>query len=242
MTELSKYLAYGLGSVALVGGSFVLFTALSGTPMSRVTGVGRLFPEDAEAPPADLPAPTGGEEVDADPRPAGVVVEAARSPLNAFLLPSPFSASELEDLEQRLQTRLDELATRERRLEERERQLAEDRRHYEELFAELEDMRTSILEMDDERRARAEELDRDRRAAEEREDQSYRDLAKFYGEGKARDMAAMLADVFQADEAALILSALSQDRAGELMSEVYKLDPKKGAALQEAYRAAQLPR
>lgn len=237
MKNLTTYLAYGLGGTGLIGGSFVLFATLSGTPLSKISGVGSFFPDEGVDPVAasqDLGHPE--DELEEDRRSREQVLESARGPLRAFLLPSPFSATVLEQLEASLQNRMAELELRDRELDRREAQLEEDRLHYVDLLVELEQLRTALLEMDDERVAQAEELDRDRAAFTESEKQSYRSMAKLYEEGKAKDLAPMLMKVYEPDKAALILAALSQEQVGLLLGEIFRIDEEMGAAYQEAYR------
>jgi DNA repair exonuclease SbcCD ATPase subunit len=237
MKNLTTYMAYGLGGTGLIAGSFVLFAALSGTPLSKVAGVGRLFPEDPSDPvTSSQDTPNPEDELQEDRRTSEQVLESARGPLHAFVMPSPFSATDLEELEGSLENRMTELELRDRELDRREAQLEEDRLHYIDLLTELEQMRTSLLEMDDERVAKAEELDRDISAFTESEKQSYRAMAELYKAGKAKDLAPMLMKVYTPDKAALILAALPQDQVGLLLGEIFNIDEALGAAYQEAYR------
>src|SRR5688572_29339479 len=100
MNNTLMYLAYGLGGSALVAGSFVVATALTGTPMNTMKGVGGLFPLE---PSAVVTIPTGPPEVElqleGDTRSEEQIFDAARSPLTAFILEDPFSAQELATLE-----------------------------------------------------------------------------------------------------------------------------------------------
>jgi len=237
MKNLTTVAAYGLGGAGLMAGSFVLFAALSGTPLSKVAGVGSLFPQDPADPVTssqDIEDPE--DELLEDRRTSEQVLDSARGPLHAFVLPSPFSATDLEQLESSLENRMTELELRDRELDRREAQLEEDRLHYIDLLTELEQMRTALLEMDDERVAKAEELDRDISAFSESEKQSYRAMAKLYETGKPRDLAPMLMKVYAPDKAALILAALPQDQVGLLLGEIFSIDEAQGAAYQEAYR------
>ena len=233
--------AYTLGGSALVAGSFVLFTGLSGTPLSAIPGIGSFFPQpvavggpDGEAaPPMDV-----REELDGDRRPVGELVERARSPLHAFLLPSPYSAGELAALEQRLEARLREVEIRERELERRECEVAEEREHYRELFAELEELRNGLVREAEENRVRQEEIESERAGLAESERESYRAVAAIYAEGKARDAAGMLAKTYEPDRAALVLCALEDERAAAILAEIHRGDPEAGARYVDAYRRA----
>lgn len=243
MKKALSLAGYGVGGAALVGGSFVLFAALSGAPLSQLPAVGGLFPEpeptavgrDGEVP-LDV-----REELAADRRPVGQLFDRARSPLHAFLLPSPFSVSELEELESRLENRMRELDARERALDERERELVDEREHYRHLFAELEELRNQLARGHDEQQAREQEIERDRQALEEAERASFQTLAAIYSEGRARDMAGMLSATYEPEKAALVLAALDDERAATLLAEIHRADPERGALYVDAYRRAQSP-
>ena len=241
--KLMKYAAYGIGAAVLLAGSFFLFAALSGTPMSEMKGVGAAFPDEEEAPPTaskELPHPQ--DELDADRRSAEQVLVESASPLKAFLLPSGFSAQELADLERELERRIAELDVRSRDLDDRERLLEQDRQLYDELFAELETLRASLVEQSLESEARAEELDAQRDALEQSKRRDFANAAKsFYSEAsgaKPDDLAARLMLHDPAD-AALILVALPDERAGALVTAVMKKGgADKAKELEFAYMAA----
>lgn len=240
---LMKYVAYSIGAAFLLAGSFSLFASLSGTPMSEMKGVGGAFPKDQDEPPTasqELPHPQ--DELDDDQRSAEQVLVESTSPLKAFLLPSGFTAQQLADLEQQLERRMAELDVRSRDLDDRERTLEQDRRLYDELFAELEVLRGSLVEQSMESEARAEELDAQRNALEQSRRRQFADAAKsFYSEAsgaKPDDLAARLT-LHDAEDAALILIALPEDRAGALVTAVMKkVGAEKAKELEFAYMAA----
>ena len=237
MKNLTTYLAYGLGGSGLIAGSFVLFAAFSGTPLSKVAGVGSFFPQDATDPVAsnqDLENPE--DELQEDRRSPEQVLQSARGPLHAFVLPSPFSATDLEKLEASLENRIRDFDLRDRELDRREAQLEEDRLHYVDLLVELEQMRNALLEMDDERVAQTEELERDIEAFTESEKQGYRRMATLYEGDETKELAEMLMKVYEPDKAALILTALSPEQVSLLLGEIFTIDEAKGAAYQDAYR------
>lgn len=243
MNSVLKYVAYGAGSFALLGGSFFAFAVLSGTPMSQIPGIGAVFPAPEEVPEEAAPpeANDAREELAGDRRSTGQVYGRARGPLQAFLLDNPFSAGELEELADALKSERRALAVRENELAALRAELDEERRHYQELFAELEELRTALVERSEEQEARAEELARQRSDLAEVERASYRNLATVYAEGKASSAAGMLSQAYPPEKAALILSALDDERAAALLAEIHKADPARGALYMDAFRKAKAP-
>ncbi len=239
--KIAKYVAYGISAVVLLTGSFFLFAALSGTPISDMKGVGDAFPDDDTGPATaskDLPHPQ--DELDDDRRSTEQILGDSTTPLRAFSLPSGFSAAELGELEQSLERRLEEVERRDRDLDERERQHEVDRRLYDELFAELETLRSSLLDQESEQDAQAEELNAKRAAVEASRRASFAKLAPFYEDAEPEDAAAMLIE-YGPEDAALILVAVSKKRAAELVTAVFSINPDTSKALQDAYMAANSP-
>lgn len=240
MNNLMKYSAYAIGAMVLISGAFFLFAALSGTPMSEMKGVGGAFPEaQAGSAVAGMDQPRPQDELESDRRSKSQVLREAVSPLKAFLYPAPFSGTKLAELEQALEQRMSELDMRDRDLDERESTLEQDRQLYDDLFTELEVLRTSLLQQDAETRARGEELDARDTALEAHKRTSYATLAKtFYGEdaGEAETLAPMLT-AYSPEDAALILVALPGERAAALVTSVLRMDPQKAKGLQDAYMA-----
>ena len=153
MNQVLKYAAYGIGSFTVLGGSFFMAAALSGTPMSAIPGVGGMFPEPVQ-PETKEEVQDLREELAQDRRSAGQVYGRARSPLQAFLLDNPFSAGELEQITEDLKAERRAVAMQETELEQLRAELVEDRQHYQDLFVELEELR----ELVDSRRTAVEDL------------------------------------------------------------------------------------
>jgi DNA repair exonuclease SbcCD ATPase subunit len=239
MKHLLKPIAYTLGGTVLMSGSFFMFASLSGTPLSQVAMIGDYFPDEEEgAVTASQDAGEISEQLAGDRRNRAQVLEAAASPLRAFVLESPFSAGELEALEQRLQLRLQELDRRERGLEARERELDESLQHVQGLYAELEGLRNQLLAEKDEIEAHKDEIERDANAVTERQKAAFRGVAPLFEEGTPAVYAQMLIDGYSATEAAQILAALDDARVRELLQAVHKIDPATFDAFEEAYRGA----
>ncbi|MEM8713346.1 MAG: hypothetical protein AAGG01_20560, partial [Planctomycetota bacterium] len=96
MNNILKYLAYGIGGLVLLVGSFVTFSALTGTPMHEVKGVGKLFPEKVEVVEGESTMlPDAEVEIAQDTRSPRQLFENAATPLGSFMLEDPFSAEEL---------------------------------------------------------------------------------------------------------------------------------------------------
>ncbi|MEM1449191.1 MAG: hypothetical protein AAF957_19160 [Planctomycetota bacterium] len=227
MNHILKIIAYGLGGLALVVGSFVTFSALTGTPMHEMKAVGSMFPEHVEAEVTDESTmlPDAEAEREADVRSPRQIYESAASPLGAFALQDPFSAEELRALERTLQTKLDEVARRARELDQREQQLEDDRRHIEDLYEQMVTLRTSVLEETADNEAATDELSRDRRVLEERESRTYAQMASLFEDTKATEAARLLTSIYAPEEAARILVQLDDDRVRELIGAIHTILP-----------------
>lgn len=237
MGNIPKYAAYGIGAVALLIGSFVTFSVLTGTPMNEMKAVGGLFPESVSAEEESMEGKadeTPEEERSSDIRSPRQVFESAATPLAAFALQDPYSAEELRRLERQLQLKIDEVARRARELEQREREVEKERQHYLDQFSALEDLRTTLLEERAENVADSEEVDRANDALDEKQAEVYRDLAKLFEETKAKDAASMLTKTYTADKAARILVHLDVDRQREIMGAIYQILPEEGVQYYKA--------
>lgn len=237
MTPISKIAAMTLGGVAITVGSYVTIAALTGTPMSALAGVSAFVPPEPEVSPVEnRELPTIDEAVDQDRRGTVQVYEAASTPLRAFVMESPFTGTEMQALEDRLQARLVELDRREDALSAREAELARSFEHVESMYAELEQLRTSILEERDGLESRAEEVEADAAAQAERERAWVESAATIYAEGKATTSAAMLLEGKDARQVALILNELDGERRRDLMEAIHALDTARFTEVETALR------
>lgn len=239
MNQVLKYAAYGIGSFTVLGGSFFMAAALSGTPMSAIPGVGGMFPEPVQ-PETKEEVQDLREELAQDRRSAGQVYGRARSPLQAFLLDNPFSAGELEQITEDLKAERRAVAMQEAELEQLRAELVEERQHYQDLFVELEELRTALVTRGEEQKAREEELRRKQKDLEGVERTSFEDLSPVFTEGKAKDSAAMLTQTYDPEQAAMILTALETERAAALLAEIHQADPEQGPLYMDAYRKARI--
>lgn len=242
MNQLLKLMAYGIAGVALLIGSFVTFSVLTGTPMHEMKAVGGMFPENvtAEEVPGEDPnaLPEPEQERDQDARSPRQVYESSSTPLSAFALQDPFSADELRKLEKRLQTKLDDLEIRSRALDERERDLVEERQHVKDMYVELVDLRTALLEQNAETEAAGEEVNRDSKVLDQRQQQIYREMASLFEDTDAPDSARMLTDLYGPEEAAQILVQLDGERVRELVTAIHAQKPDEALGYVSALKEA----
>jgi hypothetical protein len=214
--EIALLAAGGLG---LFGICFVAFAAVTGAPMHEAPVVGGLFPEPAEEPEPEAVAERAERTPASLPERRNTtldVVNANLGLLGGFSIPAPFSRSELEQLvddlmhrEEDLEQRLAAVAEREQELQEQLTLLAGQAADLDALREEI-DVRAAELEL------RALELRRDERALEADEALRYANLAALYADGDVKQAASDL-QAMTAEEAALVLRNLEDDRALELL-------------------------
>ena len=222
MNKLLKFGGLGLSSVAVLGWAMVLFGALLGAEMHRLPLLGGLFAEP-EPEPVELGAePEEGEAADGESAEAASVAapiepsQARFGILDSFTFNAPHTSAELEELTEKLRTKLRGLEAREAQLEESEQSLADraallDERHvaYQEIEASL-DEREARLGVSEEALALREGQVRADEAA------GWTKVASAFKEGDAADLVDRLL-TYDANEAAELLHALSKDRASELL-------------------------
>lgn len=239
MKKAIQIASYTLGGATLLGGSFFLFAAMSGTPMSDVGGVGDMFPDDPEqSAAASQDVPSVDEILSEDRRGSEQVFLEAASPLRTFVLENPFSAGELELLEKRLENRMQEVRDRDLDLDAREARLAEREAHVDRQYDEITALRNQLLEERDELIHQKAEADRDSAAVDEKEKASWKAVSALFEEGKAKDQAQMLIDGYEAAEAGQLLAHLSVERVRELLAAVHKIDAETYEAMEKAWRSA----
>lgn len=219
MKPLVHKLVLGAAGVGLFAGAFFGFAALSGAPRHQLPLVGSLFEPPALVPGEADAAEAGEGELPTAPAPRGdqALVEANASVLGAFVLPSPYSAQELAELEAEMENAQRQTGARLARIAERERQLDEEERRLVEHQRQLEDFRNQLEAYELELRGREEELSRDEAVALEREQASWAELATFFETGDAKKLVGKLAQ-FSPEEAARILRALDPEQASALIN------------------------
>ncbi len=239
MNKLLKILAYGLGGVGLLIASFLVFASLGGVPLSTLPLVGGIFPMPPEKEAAPPEPATVEAQIDEDRRPAEQVLDTTTSPLYTFTISDPWSATQLESLEQSLEAQMAKLMERERDLIERERDMDERARQYDRLFTELEELRSNLLDQSDEASALRAEEERAAQAAEMQRLEGLKRIVSLYADGDAKQIGRQLLDAHDSREAGEILSMLDPERAAELVSAIHKTaDPQEYRAITEAYSRA----
>ncbi len=231
MNNILQIIAYSLGGVALIVSSFVTFSVLTGTPMHKMKAVGAMFPDQMDAEVTEIDPsmlPDVEFELEGDVRTTSQVYENATSSLGAFALQDPFSADELSALEQKLQHKLAEVVRRTRELDDREQRLEEDRQHNEDLYKQLVDLRSTLLDEGAENDLAKDELSNGNRVLQERKLETYAQMATLFEGTKAPEAAGMLTKTYGPKEAAYVLLQLDDDRVRELMTAIYTALPDEG--------------
>jgi flagellar motility protein MotE (MotC chaperone) len=249
MNNAAKYALLAVGGLVITFGSFVTFAALSGAPLHEVALIKKFIqaPEEAgsehrtsaavdpaHASPQAVEAPGGGRASaeHAERQPSARAIEASMGALGAFVIPAPYSSEEFSDLQKELREGQKSLRERMARIEARERSLDEWEQSLQQRFDELNEMREQLVQREIEMGLRESEAKRDLESSKATEQQSWKDLAKFFEEGDLADLSAKLAG-FQPEEAARILHALPDERASELVN---ALPAEKYHAYLAAYR------
>ena len=236
MKKIVQQSLIGAGALGLFAASYVGIAVISGAPLHEVAIVSAFVdaPEDTGL--------EGGEVAEAatdapvTPEPTGnELLEANAGLLGAFMIESPFTATELRKLEGELKRKLREMTIERESLEVRSLELDEWETSLRERQAELADLRTKLEALESSIELRMAELSRDEAAQRDRELQGWKDLAKLYKTGEAEVNARMLAEE-SPEDAALILRELGDEQAGEILRLMNPLSTRQKYA--DAYRAA----
>jgi len=213
MNTAVKYAAIGLTGLTLFAGTFVGIAAMTGAPLHEVAGLDLFF----DAPEGEERTASADTDNSTEPEPSGQeLLEANAGLLGAFMMESPFSGTELRDLEKELKSKLREMRVERERLEVRSLELDEREASLVERRSELAEMRTKLEDLENSLDLREAELVRDEASRDEKERQGWKDLAKLYKGGTAEVNATMLAEEDPQD-AALILRELGDKQAGEIL-------------------------
>ena len=219
MNNIAKYVAYGLGAFSLCLGSFLTFAILSGTPLHEMAVVGGMFPEPREIVGTGAGDENPLEELETDTRSSQMVLDEATTPLQAFVLQSPFSTEHLERLQAELKSAIRANEKLSLELGDTKSELDLQRLHIEDRWNELDLFRDKLVERDIELQALSDELDRDVLAQTEKQKAQWVKASMLFEKGKTKDVARNLV-LYPASDAAKILSALEPDRAAEILSAV----------------------
>jgi hypothetical protein len=239
MNKIILIIAGIAAGILLLVGTFVTAAGMLGADLHALPAVGGLFPEPIEQsldPELNELNTSVEAQVEADMRSPEQVVDNSASPLHSFLLPSPWSSDELEDLERQLKTRLNALTEAEKDLDQRKASLEESQRHLAELQAELESVRNGMIDERDETVALQEEVKNEEAAAAEKRVESFKQMSSLFAEGDADEMSKMLLDMYTPDEIGLVLAGLPPERVQELMTGIRGSQPDVLSGVEASYR------
>lgn len=223
MNNAAKFTLIGLGAGALMFGSFVTFAALSGAPLHQVAilksfvtapEAGSKSGDTTETGATAHPEPAVAE---GERKPSAKAIEASMGALGAFVLPAPYSTEELESLQKELREGQKSLRERQARIETRERTLDEWESSLQARLDEINQMREMLVKRETELSLREDEAKRDLESSRTTEQQSWKELAKFFEEGDPADLAKKLSG-FPPEDAVKILRSLGDERASELVN------------------------
>lgn len=233
---MKNILLVGAGLVLFVG-SFAAVALVSGRHPSEVPGLSWIAkappPQPAGVPAHEMPSPRAAPEETQEAAPQPEPAKAQSGLVGAFVMPAPYTAEELHRLQEALRTTLAQARGRLEDVERREKRAAEWERSVEERRGELAQLRTLLEQKETELREREIKLAKESQAKNERDEASWKEIAGFFEEGEAAELAQRLAE-FEADKAAKILGHLDDSRARELVNALPK---EKYKAYLEAYRA-----
>jgi len=232
---MMKNILLVVAGLVLFVGSFAAVALVSGRHPSEIPGLGLFVkaPEQAAVVPAhEMRSPRAAPEDVATEVPAPVA-KASSGLVGAFVMPAPYSADEIERLQQALHTALAQAKGRVDELDRREKRAAEWEHSVEQRLSELAQLRTLLEQKETELRAREIQLAKDAQVKNERDEASWKEIAGFFEEGDPSDLAQRLAE-FEPEKAAKILGNLDDSRARELVNGLPK---EKYKPYLEAYRA-----
>lgn len=209
MKKPFKIAALGLGALALFATTYFTIFAVMGVPITETPVAEHVFNEEPQAQPVvSRPAPKPQTERESAERSSDV--------MSAFVFPAGVQAETLRTLKAELFDQLEknramraELDTRERSLQDREQDLTV-------RFEELMSLRGRLDEYHLELEARAEELAHQHSARDQQRSARLIEMSKYLKEGEATHAAALLEGMEPAD-VAQILDVLEPERAGELL-------------------------
>ena len=214
MNPKLKFAALSAGGVTLFALSFVTFSAFSGTPLHENALLGMFI----EAPEETDEVAVVDEKADpVEKQNRDELIEGSLAVSASFVLPSPYTSSELESLTAELKAKKLDYETRLTKLRDREHAIEEREALVEERYSELATLRNALQEFELELQLRSAEVDRDEKAQEMREKQSWRTVARTFEEGDVEEQIKKLM-TYSPDDAAKILSALNIERMRELTS------------------------
>ena len=234
MNKILQYLGLASLAVLLFGGAFLGFAKISGAPMHTLPVVGGFFGAPTEDD-AVADAPDDAERSS----PARTVedqVQAGANVLGAFVLPSPYTAEQLKDLELQLKSKLREAQLELDRMSLRRIELDEREVALQDRWAELQELRNTLERFEEDLNQRAEEIERDESARNAKERAALQDLAKVFESGEAAELVDKL-KAYGEEDAAKLLAMMDVERAAELLR---AMDAETSVRFSKAYTAEKL--
>ncbi len=237
MNRIIEIIAMALGGISLLTVCFLGFALMSGTPLSDVGVIGKLFPEP-DAPNGTEKA-TGAPEDELIARPnlsEEKLVMNQAGLMHAWQLPSPFDAKALGDLTERLKMRDHALDVREVDLDQREARLDDQE-------TTIEDRIEGLVQIQGQMEKRRIELEALGTTLDERQQEVDRKVegkwAKQAGILEAMDLEDRnkILGAYEPEEMAQLLKYMEESTRGEVMAglQVKITDPVRLRAYLEAY-------
>ena len=231
MNKIITYAGMAFFALLLFGGAFVGFAKMSGAPMHSLPLVGGLFAEEATEDDSAPVAENGDRQL--AKRSVQEEISVGASVLGAFVLPAPYTADQLKDLEMQLKSKLREVQLDLDRLRLRNNALDEREMALQDRWSELQDLRNTLERFEGDLNQRSSEIERDEAARSEKEIAALQNLAKVFEEGDAADLIDKLT-AYGEMEAAKLLVQMGVDRAAELLR---AMDPETSTKFSRAYTA-----
>jgi hypothetical protein len=215
MKKIGSKMVWVAGGAALFTAAFVGVGLARGVPLREVASLAWLAgrrPSGEGARASATPAtPAAGSAAPAAR--AAVLPPLTAGVLGAFVMPSPYDARELHDLEKSLKDGLARVAADEERLKRRERELDDWQSVLQQRAQELAAMRKSIDESNP--------PDAGDRISSAKSAASWRSLSPLFEEGDPGDVAVRLAEL-EPEQAAQVLRGLDSDRCAALLNALPK--------------------
>jgi type IV secretory pathway VirB10-like protein len=217
MSNTKSLVIWGVGSVAVFAVAFAGVALVRGVSLREVpplSWVAPHTPADAHATGTREPAPPPPAP---EPRATPAVPPMTAGVLGAFVMPSPFDARELQELQARLQKGLEHVASEERRLAQRERDLDDWQRTLEERERDVAAQRGAV-----EHAGTAADASKTAQPSKVQDTpESWRALAPLFAEGDPDELAKKLA-TFEPAAAAQILRGMDPERAAAVLNALPK--------------------
>lgn len=235
MNPTIKILAFLIGGLAITVGSYVTIAALTGTQVADIPGMSAFVdPLETEVR-ATVTTPLNQQLAD-DRRGTRQVMNAAANPLRAFVMESPFDADQLNGLANQLKSRLEEMTQREEELNTRSKRLDASLDQLERVRAEIDSLRTNLIDERSTLELRADELVADQAALEARRLAEIKMFAPLYETGRPSEAAKRLLANKTPALVTQILAELDPNRVRELLLVIRHLDAGAYEAIETARR------